>query len=97
MSSIKKFEELLKSGLSVKDMFSATPVELRDEFCFLHLKSIGRESAYDLYNDVYPKKKKTKTKTSSSSSSSSSSSKSGSKKKGGRGRRSKKTKRRRRR
>tara|TARA_Y100000389_G_C17200300_1_gene383302 strand:+ start:420 stop:698 length:279 start_codon:yes stop_codon:yes gene_type:complete len=92
MSSIKKFEELLKSGLSVKDMFSATPVELRDEFCFLHLKAIGRESADDLYNDAYPKKKKTKT-----SSSSSSSSKSGSKKKGGRGRRSKKTKRRRRR
>ena len=90
MSSIKKFEELLESGLSVKDMFSATPVELRDEFCFLHLKSIGRESADDLYNDVYPKKKKK-----SSSSSSSSSSKSGSKKKDGRSRR--KTNRRRRR
>ena len=89
MSSIKKFEELLESGLSVKDMFSATPVELRDEFCFLHLKSIGRESADDLYNDVYPKKKK------KSSSSSSSSSKSGSKKKDGRSRR--KTNRRRRR
>ena len=88
MSSIKKkFEELLESGLSVKDMFSATPVELRDEFCFLHLKSIGKESADDLYNDVYPKKKK--------KSSSSSSSKSGSTKKGGRSRR--KTNRRRRR
>ena len=93
MSSIKKFKELLESGLSVKDMFSATPVELRDEFCFLHLKAIGRESADDLYDDVYPKKKKKSS--SSPSSSSSSSSKSGSKKKGGRSRR--KTNRRRRR